>query len=76
MSPNELLRTWLTDHAENRYGQAMACENSYKSGRFAAVASRMAAAHRAAGDVYAAALRALDAMEMPKGRNNTGQEGT
>jgi hypothetical protein len=61
MKPDELLRVWLRDHAENRFGQAVACEQSYRSGKFASVADRMAAAHRAAGDVYAAALRALDA---------------
>jgi hypothetical protein len=61
MTPDELLRMWLKDHAENRFDQAIACEYSYRTGKFATVADRMAAVHRAAGDVYAAAVRALDA---------------
>ena len=59
MTADELIRMWLKDHAEQRFAQADACEGSYRSGKFAQIADKMAAVHRAAGDVYAKALREL-----------------
>jgi hypothetical protein len=63
MKPDELLRMWLKDHAEGREGQAVACEHSYRSGKLAAVADRMASVHRAAAAVYRAALEEADRPE-------------